>query len=206
MPALATKKKEAFDLNSILSTASVSKDKKATSKVPVLSVPKETEALVTEIRQIKEELDSLKSIFELKEAELIKTIAPLREKLCMSGYVSSVKIPDSENLSVLLSWKDAYTKIAMDATAMIQDIVGDEKYPQFFQPDMTITVKDVSEGALTELIEAVGADRFAEYFEVERSLKPTSRYTTEYFIAFTGEQREKLSHYVRQYKPALKTK
>ena len=199
MPALATKKKEVFDLNSILSTASVSKDKKAASKVPVLSVPKETEALVTEIRGLKDEIDSLKSMFELKEAEL-------REKLCMSGYVSSVKIPDSENLSVLLSWKDAYTKIAMDATAMIQDIVGDEKYPQFFQPDMTITVKDVSEGALTELIKAVGADRFAEYFEVDRSLKPTSRYTTEYFVAFTGEQREKLSQYVRQYKPALKTK
>jgi hypothetical protein len=208
MPAIATKKKsEGIDLNAILSGAAVTKDSKSKSIVPEISVSQETRELATTVRGLKEELDSIKSMFELKEQELITAITPEREKYCLShGYISSIKIADTNKLYCSLSWKDAYTKIDIANQEAIQEIVGAERYPQFFETKMEITVKDISEASLTELIQLVGPEKFARFFAVERNIKPTSRYTTEFFTAFRADQRFQLSPYIKQYKPALRVK
>lgn len=149
----SAKQQPAFSLDDILNSATVSKSTKEKSKVPVLPVGDNVKKLVTEIRRLKAEYDDAKSMFELKEKELLDLVIPEREKLCLQqGYVSSIKIPSSDNLSVRISWKDQYTKIGLETVPMLEGIIKD-RFQQFFTTDMVITVKNNSESALNELIQ-----------------------------------------------------
>lgn len=203
MAVALAKKKEAFDVNSIIAGAAKPKTNGSKSKVPEVPVPPETQELLTEVRKLQEEIKSLKNICEMKEAQLIERVAPIREDLCLQGYVSSIKMADTENRFSTLSWKDAYSKVDVGNSESLAQIVG-SKYPEFFTTALNITVKDTSEDALQELISLVGPEQFARFFEVERNIKPTPRYTTEFFTAFKPEERTALRQIVIQYKPALK--
>lgn len=203
--AIARKQEPVFDVNSIIAGAAKPKTNGSKSKVPEVSVPPETQELMLEVRKIKEEIESLESIFSMKEAQLIEQVSPLREDLCLQGYVSSIKIPDTENQLSTLSWKDAYSKVDIGNAETLSNIVG-SKYPEYFATQLDITVRDTSEASLSELIQLVGPEQFAKFFEVERNIKPTPRYTTEFFTAFKPEERTALKSIVRQYKPALKVK
>ena len=203
--ATAKQQVPSFDVNSIISGAAKPKTNGSKSKVPEISVPPETQELMTEVRKIKEEIESLESIFSMKEAQLIERVSPIREDLCLQGYISSIKIPDTENRLSTLSWKDAYSKVDIGNAETLSNIIG-SKYPEYFATQLNITVRDTSEGSLSELIQLVGPEQFAKFFEVERHIKPTSRYTTEFFTAFKPEERIALKSIVRQYKPALKVK
>jgi hypothetical protein len=194
------------DLDAVLGSAESKEAKASKSKVPVLKVDGKTQATVTRLRRLKEEIESLQSEFDMLKGELVGVAAPLRAELCASGYVSSVRVPGTEGLSVSVSWSNAYSKIPLGSGPDIEGVVGEERFGDFFFTDMEIKVKDFSEESLTELVEAVGAERFARFFEVKRWLKPTERYTTEFFTAFTPEERERLAPVVRQYSPSVGTK
>jgi len=206
MQQTAQKQEAVFNLDDILDSATVSKTTKDKSKVPVITVDDKVKELVTEVRRLKAELDSAESMFKLREKELLDLVIPERERLCLNmGYVSSVKVPSVDNLSVRISWKDQYTKIGLETVPMIEGIIKD-RFQQFFTTDMTITVKNNSQSALNELIQAIGPARFREFFEVQKIIKPSPRYTTEFFTAFNEEERQQLSLVVHQYKPAISTK
>jgi copper oxidase (laccase) domain-containing protein len=72
---------------------------------------------------------------------------------------------------------------------------------------MTITVKDISEESLKEIVKVIGPARFSQFFEVKRSFKPNSRFNQEQFTAFTQEQRQRLAQAgVKQNKPSIRVK
>jgi hypothetical protein len=203
---LKKKVKETPDLNSILAGATVPKEKSGKSGAPVLDVPKDVKELVTQIRNVKAELDSAKSMFETLEAELVAKVSPLREKLCSKGYVSAVKVPGAKGEGVSLSFSSRYSKTSLDNADTIEGIIGGERFLEFFTTGMNIVVKDVSEKSLLELIELVGEEKFARFFNVERWITPVERYTTEFFNTFTQEERLLLSNIVRQHKPSVRAR
>ncbi|MFH1564056.1 MAG: hypothetical protein ABIF11_11680 [Nitrospirota bacterium] len=195
----------AINVMDVLNQATVKPETKGKSKVPILTVNEDTMQLAGEIRDLKAQIDSLKSQFETKEAEILAQVTPERERLCKLDYQSSIKVPDLNGMTILISWKDQYTKIPIDTEQNIKQII-DGKYQDYFEPEMQITVKKeaLTEDALKELITKIGVSEFSKFFDVERWIKPTSRYTREQFAVFTPEQRQALTMYVKQYKPAIK--
>lgn len=200
------KKQKTFSIDDVLATATVKKEAKSKSKVPILTVSDDVKKLATKIREVKAKLDSTETQYKTLQAEIIEEVSPLRTELCRRGYQSSVRIPDTNGLSIGLSWSHSYSKIGAESADTIKEIIGDDRYEEYFKIDLNITVKDVSDENLKELIEVVGPERFAQFFDVERNIKPLDRYTDEFFMVFTPEQQESLSQFVRQFKPSIKTK
>ncbi len=197
-----------FSLTDVLASATVvKKDAKSKSKVPVLTVSDGIKAQAARIREIKEQLDSLETEYETVSAEVIQAVSPLREALCkQQGYLSSVRVPDSKGLSIGISWADKYCKISPENEDAIREIAG-ERFDDYFTTELVVTVKDISEESLTEIIKAVGPERFAQFFAVEKSLKPTSRFTQEQFTALSDEERKQfLQSGVKPFKPSIKVK
>ena len=210
MAVVALKKKQekpqGFTVADVLSTAAKPVEPKSKSKVPVLDVPQEVKELAAKIREVKAALDSADAEFELRKQEIIDAVAPLRAGLCKSGYVSSVRIPDVNGLSVSLTWGHKYTKVGMDKRDAIVGIVGDD-FEDLFETKTEIKVKEgAGEDKLRELIEAVGPERFREFFDVTQVLAPTARYTDGFFTSFTDEQRAELAKLVVPYKPSIGVK
>jgi hypothetical protein len=200
------KKKEEFSLDDILSSAQTTKEKSSSTKVPILTVPKETQEKASRIRELKDQLDSLTSEFEVVSAEVVEEINLLRaDILRKQGYSSSVKIPDSKGMSIMLSWSANYSKVPIDNKDALK-LIAKDRFEGCFGTEIVIKVKDVSEESLKDLIATVGPEQFARFFEVERWIKPTKRYTEEFFTAFTDAERERLSAIVKQYKPSIKVK
>ena len=199
-------KPQGFNVADVLSTASKPAEPKSKSKVPVLDVPQEVRELSARIREVKSQLDSADAEFELRKQEIIDAVAPLRAELCRSGYVSSVRVPDTNGLSVSLTWGHKYTKVGMDKRGAIVGIVG-EDFQDLFETKTEIKVKEgAGEDKLRELIEAVGPERFREFFDVTQVLVPTARYTDGFFTSFTDEQRAELEKLVVPYKPSIGVK
>lgn len=202
--ATAKKNVKDFNLEDVLNTATAVKESKSKSKVPALTVSAEIKTKATKIREVKEELNSLESMYEILSTELIETISPLRENLCKQGYVSSVRVPDAKGLSLGISWADKYSKIPAENEKALRSIAGD-RFDEYFMTEMVITVKDISEEGLTEIIKSIGPERFSQFFAVEKTFKPNTRFTQKQFTAFNLDQRRQLSQAgVRQYKPSIK--
>ncbi len=196
-----------FDLNAVLAGATAPKASKSKkSAVPVLVVGDDVKKLVTRVREVKEELDSAESMYETLGAELIAKVAPLREDLCRKAYQSSVRIPDAKGLSVGISWADKYCAIPSENEEALRAIAGDA-YDDYFTGSIEVSVRDISEESLTELVKAVGPERFARFFSVTKTIKPATRFTQEQFNVFTPEQRQQfIISGVKQFKPSIKVK
>lgn len=203
--AVAKKIQKEVDINSILSSA-VKGETKTKSTIPVVGTSETVAKNVDKIRELKEQLDSIQTMLDLKTAELVESVKKDREILCRQNYTSSIKVAGTKGTTVTLTWKDAYSKIGTENELTLRGIVS-EKYDDLFMKKTKIEVKDeISEEKLSDLIKAVGPEKFKEYFSVEQHITPKSRYTTEYFVILSKEQRDKLETVVKQYKPSLKTK
>ncbi len=200
--ALKKKEKE-INIDEVLGQAQKKETPK--SKVPILEVSDEVKAQATKIRFLKENIEGLQSELDLVGAEFIEAITPIRtEIMAFNGYISSVKIPDTEGKSITVSWIDNYTKIPFEHKENLQNILGD-LYDGYIKTELTIKVKTVDEASLKELIRIVGVDNFSRFFEVERSLKPSTKFTQEQHT-LPKTVKDNLAGYIKQYKPALKTK
>jgi len=199
--------KQGFSIDDVLSTATQPKEAKSSSKTPVLTVGKDVMEKVARLREIREELDSLESEWDLLSADTVSLVEPMRADLIRrQGYTSSVKVPDTNGLSATISWSAKYSAVDLSNTPTIEAAIGKDRANQFFAREMKITVKDVTEDALRDLIQSVGPERFAQFFSVERWLSPTKRYTEEFYTAFNEKERAALAPIVRQYKPSVKVK
>jgi len=199
------KKKEEFSIDDVLSTAAVTKEKSSSSKVPVLTVAKDLQEKAARIREIKDQLDSLSSEYDVLSSEIVEGIEPLRAGLIRKqGYLSSVKIPDSKGMIVGVTWSSSYTKVPLEMKETLQGILG-ERYDGYFAQKLVIKVKDVGEDALKELIVTVGPEQFSRFFEVDRWIEPTKRYTEEFYTTL-DKDRGKLAPLVKQYKASIKVK
>ena len=198
--------KQGFSIDDVLSTATQPKEAKS-SKTPLLTVPKDVMEKVARLREIREELDSLESEWDLLSADTVALVEPMRVDLIKrQGYTSSVKVPDMNGLSATISWSAKYSAVDLSNGPAIEEAIGKDRAHQFFTREMKISVKDVTEDALRDLIQSVGPERFAQFFAVERWLSPTKAYTEQFYAAFNEKERAALAPIVRQYKPSVKVK
>jgi hypothetical protein len=138
---------QGFSIDDVLSTATQPKETKSSSKTPVLTVGKDVMEKVTRLREIKEELDSLESEWDLLSAATVSQVEPMRADLIKRlGYTSSVKVPDMNGLSATISWSAKYSAVDLSNAPAIEAVIG-ERANQFFTKEMKITVKDVTEDA-----------------------------------------------------------
>lgn len=196
--------KKELNLDDILNSAVKEKPSKK-GAVPRITVSKKAAETVDEISAMKEQIDSLQTMVELKTEEVLQVVVPQREEICKEEYASSIKVAGSTS-EIMFTWKDAYSKIPLEDEEKLRQIVGAD-YSNYFDKKLKIEVREeVGEDKLKELISAIGAEKFAEYFQVEQWVTPKKRYTTEYYSSFEKDVRKQLETVVRQYKPSLRTK
>ena len=197
-----------IDIDAILGGAEKPKEAKSgRSKSPVIVVPVTTQKQVSRLRVVADQLDSLQAEHDLLSSEIIDVVTPIRIGICRaSGHTTTVRVPDDKGESVAITWVGKYSKIPIGSKSELQEIAG-ESYPQMFTPAMTIKVKqDITEVQLRGLITAVGAETFAQIFEVERWLYPTKIYTENAPREFDDARLAALKEIVRQYKPSVKVR
>jgi hypothetical protein len=200
---LKRKVNEEFNLENLLDDASGPTDSKAKkSSVPIVPTSVEVQQLATEIRDLKILFDNTKTELEAKSEELRISVKPLRDNLCNKSYLSSVKITDTKQRPMTLSWSDSYSPIAVDNKDTLKDIVKG-KYADFFEETRSASLRDMTNEGLEEFIKILGPENFKRFVEVKRNIKPTTSFTQNQF-SLTEDQRQKLDLYVKQYKAAIK--
>jgi len=210
MAVVALKKKEsakAINVNDILKGARKT-ETAAKSKVPVIEASQNLKELAAEVRKLKDEVDSSTALFEARSAELIATVTPTWESLCSSsGYQSSLKIPTPDGTLVGVTFSSMWTKISPDREETISEIVGDN-YERYFNTVNVIKVKgDLANDRLADLIQRVGPEDFAEFFEVESVIKPTEMFKTERFnLPQDARDRLRDEAGLRPYKPSIRVR
>jgi hypothetical protein len=175
------------------------------SKTPILPVSFEIKELAKEVREAKEAADSAQTLFEIKAQELLMAVTDMRRDLCRQEYQSSVKIPTSDNLAVLVVWSGNYKKIAGSKEGELISIVGD-KYESYFKTKFAIKVKDLEETELGDLIDIIGADKFAHYFEVDEVIRPTENFVRDAVLMEMGTTNALEAAGVAQFKPSIRTR
>ena len=205
---VAKAKDTAFSVDDILAGAAVKKEAKSSSKVPAIDVADAVKARATRLRELQNQMESLKTEFDVISADFVEDVAPLREELIrMQGYISSVKVPDTNGIFVTVTWKDAYSKVPMEMAATIINVIGQDRTEIYFENKNVITVKkDLTQEALRDLIKLVGPMDFAKYFDVDRWIEPVKDYTEDFYTKFTATERENLSPIVKQYKASVRVK
>jgi hypothetical protein len=199
-------KQQGFNLEDVLASATAAKEAKSTSKTPVLTVGEEVSGMAKRLRELKDEIESKTSEFDSLSADFVEQVEPLRAAYVVrNGFTSSVKVPDGEGKSVSVTFSSNYSKVAVASQGAIEELAGDS-FDLFFKKEMEITVKDVTEESLMELVQAVGPERFARFFSVNRWILPTKAYTEQFYTAFDDGQRAALKGVVKQYKPSIKTR
>jgi hypothetical protein len=137
--------------------------------------------------------------------ELLMAVTDMRRDLCRQEYQSSVKIPTSDNLAVLVVWSGNYKKIAGSKEGELISIVGD-KYESYFKTKFAIKVKDLEETELGDLIDIIGADKFAHYFEVDEVIRPTENFVRDAVLMEMGTTNALEAAGVAQFKPSIRTR
>jgi hypothetical protein len=221
MAVAAVKEKVEFNITDVLDGAATATVKKSTrSSVPVINAPDAIKQVVAEFRKLYEDLDTIKSNLEIKKATILQFAKSKFEELCKLTYTSSVRIPDSNGLSVTISQIDNWTKFPLtsDDPAEVLEIkkkheevkrILGNKYDDYMQEKLEISVREtaMTTETLNELIVAVGPQNFARFFAVKKTLKPNTRFTQERYAAFLKEERDILETLgVKCYECAVKPK
>ena len=205
--ATATAQKAKISLADVLKKAR-STEPKTKSTTPVLDTSDETRTLTTEVRKLKVEIDSLTSIYDMKGMELIDIVRPLREDFVKNrAFTSSVKLPTLDGMLLTVAFSSNYVKCPPENEDAIIGIIGQERYEKYFGVTNTIKVKsDIAPEHLQELIDRVGAEDFAAFFEVSTNIKPNERFKQGQFFDFKADELKALEGAgVKAYKPSIKT-
>jgi len=194
------------DVESILEGAAIlAESKPSKSKIPILTVSDAIKKLAKRKKEIVDKLSTLQAEDEIVSADIIAGVKEPYGAICAKVYTSSVKIPTEDDSLITLTWKSAYKKIATDKATDIKEVVG-ENYDRWFNKVNEITVKDTSPEFLTKLINLVGKEKFAEFFEVVQTIVPNATFTEEKWRLLSSEKRGQLDQVVEQYKPSFRAK
>ena len=198
---------KAFSVNSVLKSAQKTTDSKKKSSAPLLTVTDYVKKVAQEIKDLKVDIENQTSILDLKGAELISKVKPLRDKYIKEKeYVSSVKVPTIDETCLTVVFASNYINCGPENEDSIVNLIGKDRYENYFNVTNTIKVKsDLSNEMLEELIKKVGPSKFAEYFDVTTNIKPNERFQKEQLFNFTEDELDELELVgVKAYKPSIK--
>ena len=122
------------------------------------------------------------------------------------SFTSSVKIPTLDGMLLTIAFSSNYRKCAPENEDAIVSLIGQERYEKYFGVTNTIKVKaDIAPQHLQELIDRVGAEDFAAFFEVSTNIKPNEMFKAGQFFDFKSEELKALEGAgVVPYKPSIK--
>jgi hypothetical protein len=191
-----------MNLDNVLDSASKKVGKAKKSNIPELLPDEQTQENLLSYKLIREEIDSATAKMKGLAEEILAVAVEMKEKYCKeNGFVKSIKLEDKNGDNATIVWSDWYSKIDLALKGEIENLVGN--YEKYFQTNMNITVKDVSEADLKELIKRVGEKDFSKFFSVERWISPTSKYTEDFHSL---PNKEELRGLVVQRTPSIKVK
>jgi hypothetical protein len=116
--------------------------------------------------------------------KLLDVIRPWHEETCARrrAHEPTVVI-ETPTGALRVSFQHRYTKLALDLEADLRGLLGDD-FDRYFKRAVSLKVKkEIAEDPaqleqmVVALAEALGAENFASYFEVEQSLTPTKAFT-----------------------------
>lgn len=194
-----------MNVTDILKRAAAKKNTRPTTDMVEIPVPP---GLLTKHKEKYDAAKLAKADLEHSEEELLQEITPAYVTRLKEHYVNSAKVVEGD-VEATISWKDAYSKVPIEKSSDIRDLVGEEKFDGYFKEVNEIVVKDEvasNPRLLEELIKAVGPDTFSKYFDVAQHIRPTTRFTEERHRTLSPEVNSQLDITVRQYKPAVRVK
>lgn len=156
----------------------------------LLTVSDKLKKLAKEVYDLKTDEENIKAKRTTKEAELIDNVTPLRKQhVITKGYEPSVKVPTSDGLTLTVVYPHRFAKCAPENEEALIKAITEDKYKKYFNVVNVITVKqDISQEKLEKLIKKVGAEEFAEFFDVDTTIKPNDRYKNDQFTEFTDKE------------------
>lgn len=177
------------------------------AKTPTLELDAKTVGInVSKIRGLKTALDAAKAEYEAACEELTATVAPkYRDYVRRVQYVSSAHVSDGTE-DLLISWKDAYSKIPLEVRDELVKIIGPEKFGLFIETGAEIKIKTADESVISKVVEVLEKSGLVEHFEIEGFLKPSTKFTQERFKLFSDEQNGQLDPLVKQYKASVRVR
>jgi hypothetical protein len=120
----------------------------------------------------------------LVREQILDVIRPWHEETCgrRRAHEPTVVI-ETPTGALRVSFQHRYTKLPLDLEADLRGLLGDD-YDRLFKRAVSLKVKkEIAEdpaqpdAMVIALAEALGAENFASFFEVEQSLAPTKVFT-----------------------------
>lgn len=198
---MAKSAKKTLDINAFLAQANSANETRSKSKIPIIDDKNLYEAVDLYIKK-NQALKNAKTELELSEQPLIAFGKSWYNNL--KGTSNSVKYI-GESGSILITFKDAFTKISKEVADQLKSILKN-KFNNYFKEKRTIAIK----ASITEddknyvkiiefLLEKLGEEKFLEIFDVELVTVPIEDFDKKQF-----EVSEDVRNLVQQYKPALR--
>ena len=156
----------------------------------------------------KAQADAAKATMETEGDQIISAAQPLRLAWCAKqGRVeSTVRI----NGALSMTQKCQYCDIGAEHAPALDDAFGETERGRYFADRLAIALTDeaaADEGVLSDLVAALGPDRFRQVFKVSRWLEPTESFHADYTTREEVQQQaaELMSlQIIKPYKPALR--
>lgn len=126
-----------------------------------------------------------KSQTKLAEPKIIKAAEAERVEVCTKAgrYFSSIKATANGDsgaspLTVTISFANKYSKIPTDREEELREVYG-EDYDKFFKEATSATLTPIAmedETFIEKIMEAIGPENFARYFNVEQTIEVSKTY------------------------------
>jgi hypothetical protein len=148
---------------------------------------------------IKAQVDELGREEGLVRDEIRRVVDPWYQgRLRDHKYESSVKVGAGDGASLRVTYSRRCTKLPASKEDELRGILGDE-YDRFFRPVAKVALKkavaedpDRLAEVVTELAEALGADKFSAIFDVEQTIEPSDAFAELRYRELDGETNSKL--------------
>lgn len=162
-------------LKNILKKAATKKESKSKSKTPQVDRPDLNDAIDKWLEAAKMEKDA-KAMKSQAEGVILPEAEEERVKASQDAgeYNSSVKI----NGKITVSVQSRYTNIGTEHEETLREAAGD-RYDEFFKEKTEVSLKPSlleDEEAMGKIIEAVGEENFARFFDVKQAITPTKAF------------------------------
>lgn len=175
---MAKKKTAVNPLDLVAAAAKKTPEKKSKSKTPIVEVTdKKVAAAIVSWKDAKEREKDANSERKLLEGVMIPYGMGERRDLIQAQkvHMTSIKLK-TDDATVTLKTSKVYSAISTDTEDDLREIFGDDDYDRLFTTHTKIAFKDefaTDTEVLSKVIQAIGAERFAEIFDVEQTIKAT---------------------------------
>lgn len=159
------------------------------------------QAVAGKILSLGRQRDEIERELALAKDECRRALDPwYQERLRTNGHEPSVTVPSAGALALRVTYQHRYLKLATDRADAIQGIVGDAAYAAYFRQGATLKVrKEIADDpekladVVTALAEAIGVERFKEWFEAETTVLPTKVFTERRYVDLDENTNERLT-------------